>query len=233
MWWHFQAHPVLWPSYCFWVRFLRAIIAQIFLMFNRSCKIYLSISLSILATSTSIWKIKCWSFQTISLIISMASSIFNVRGNPWCSSSATSFQPFMDCLCLSKTNAYYITSLYTSFNSWKYSVKISANFTRNFRPRWSLIFIIVTNPTGWYNTVTLKHSSEANQLTERQVQSCLIQVASCSITFHLLPPPTSFLHRMCTVPLNNSHTLYILQLLQWYFNTTIFFACRDHSNLLF
>jgi hypothetical protein len=68
----------------------------------------------------------------------------------------------------SKTRARDITlSPYTSFNSWKHSVGVFFFFfklTRNFRLMRCSIFILVTNSTEQHNMITLKQSSEANQL---------------------------------------------------------------------
>jgi hypothetical protein len=65
----------------------------------------------------------------------------------------------------SKTCVCDITfSPYTFFNSWKHPV-VFFNFIRNFRLMRCSIFILVTNLAKQHNMVTLKQSSEANQMT--------------------------------------------------------------------
>jgi hypothetical protein len=78
----------------------------------------------------------------------------------------------MNCLCHSKTRVCHITLWpYTSFNRWKHSVIFFFSFTRNFSLMRSLIFILVTNLAEQHKMVTLKQSSEANQLTWRDESS--------------------------------------------------------------
>jgi hypothetical protein len=111
--------------FCSWVRFFGTIFAQTLLMFNWSCKICLTISLSILTISAIIQMLKRLSFRTISLIFSTFPSVFDGEGCPGRSSSSTSSQPSMNHSCHSKTHVHDITlSPYTSFSSWKHSVGV-------------------------------------------------------------------------------------------------------------
>lgn len=169
MWWHFQGHPVvLWfvtcQSKCFFpdCLFFRTFFAQIFLMFNWSRKICLTVSLSILTISAVIWMLKCQSFQTISLIFSMFSSVSYVKGHRRCPSSSTSCQPSLNHLCHSKTCMHGITlSPYIILLEF-----FSFNFTRNLRLKRCSIFILFTDLAEQHNMVTFKQSSEANQLIQ-------------------------------------------------------------------
>jgi hypothetical protein len=79
MWWHFQAHPVLWfvpwcHSKCspvlslFLSEVFGTIFAQTLLMFNWSCKICRAVSLSIFTISAIIRMLRRRSFGTVSQI---------------------------------------------------------------------------------------------------------------------------------------------------------------------
>jgi hypothetical protein len=64
------------------------------------------------------------------------------------------------------------------------------------------IFILVTNE---HNMATLKQSSEANQLTERD-ETSLVQEAPRSITYHSIPTSTSIQCSARAIPLLCSRT---------------------------
>jgi hypothetical protein len=134
-------------------------------MFNCSCKICLTFSLSILTISAIIQMLKHRSFWTISLIFSTFPLVFDIEGCPGRLSSSTSSRPCMNHLCHSKTHVHDITlSPYTFFNSWKHSEFFSISEEISDLMRCS-IFILVMNSAEEYNMVTLKQSSEANRLT--------------------------------------------------------------------
>jgi hypothetical protein len=73
-------------------------------MFNRSCKICLTIFLSILAIPAIIWMPKHWSFPTISLVFWRFSSVFDVERCPGCSSPSAFSRPSTNHLCHSETH---------------------------------------------------------------------------------------------------------------------------------
>jgi hypothetical protein len=131
------------------------------------------------------------------------SSVFDFERRPRHSS------PSMNRLCNSRTRVRDITlSQYTSFNSWEHSVCQSfSNIARNLR----LIALLDFHPSHESGRTT-QHGHTQTEIRgkpidiERQFQSCSIWEASRSITYHLLPTPTSFHGRVRAIPLFYSCT---------------------------
>jgi hypothetical protein len=115
----------------------------------------------------------------------------------------------MNCLHHSRTHVRDITlSPYTPFNRWTHSVRVFSVSPEI--SDWLLCrsFILVTNPTEQHNMVTLKQSSEAKPLKWTSPVFS-IREASRTITYHLLPTPTSFHGRVRAIPLFYSRTSYV------------------------
>jgi hypothetical protein len=112
--------------------------------------------------------------STISLILSTISLVFYVEGHPGRSSPSTSSRPSMNRLCHSETCVCDITfhrTLPLTFRNILSSFFFPFSCTRNFRLLCCSILILVTNLAEQHNMVTLKQSSEANQLTKRDESS--------------------------------------------------------------
>jgi hypothetical protein len=176
-WWHFQAHSVvLWfvrymmseqmvfqLSFYSWVSFIRIILAQTFLMCYQSCKICLTVSLSIVTISAIIWVLQTLTFLNNFTDFVSFLLFSDVEGHPRCSSFSASSRLSKRPLCHSKTCIHDIALL--SYIPLKTGNILSFfNLARNFRLMHSLIFILVTNLAEHLDTVTLKQSSETNQL---------------------------------------------------------------------
>jgi hypothetical protein len=105
------------------------------------------------------------SFRTVSQIFSKFSSVFDVEGRPGRSSSSTSSRPFMNHLCHSETRVRDIKLSPYSFNILKHPVWIFFQFNKKFQIDALLDFHPNHESTRATQTVTLKQSSKANQLT--------------------------------------------------------------------
>lgn len=135
--------------------------------FNQSCNICLTVSLSVFTISVIIRMLRHQSFQIISLIFSMCTSVIEMTGRPGCSSSSTFSRPSLNLLCRSKT-WHDMILVYTSFNSRKLSVRDFFSLTRNMRLTHCSHSELGVIPARQHTTVCFKQCPRANWMEQSQ-----------------------------------------------------------------